>query len=90
MTNINEAPEITSTGTTFTAPSFDENGTSVVATYVATDVDANSNLTWSVENNDFGDFTITKNANGHGELTFKSPPNYEVADRRRHQQTCTT
>ena len=61
MTNINEAPTITSTGTTFTAPSFDENGTSVVATYTATDVDANSNLTWSVENNDFGDFNITKN-----------------------------
>ena len=77
VTNINEAPDITSTGTTFTAPSFDENGTSVVATYTATDVDANSNLTWSVENNDFGDFTITKNAGGHGELTFKMPPNYE-------------
>ena len=62
VTNINEAPEITSTGTTLTAPSFDENGTSVVATYTATDVDANSNLMWSVENNDFGDFTITENA----------------------------
>ncbi len=78
VTNINEAPEITSTGTTFTAPSFDENGTSVVATYTATDVDADSNLTWSVENNDFGDFTITKNGVGDGELTFKMPPNYEA------------
>ena len=78
VTNINEAPEITSTGTLFTAPSFDENGTSVVATYTATDVDANSNLTWSVEDNDFGDFNITKNADGDGELKFKAPPNYEV------------
>ena len=78
VTNINEAPEITSTGTTFTAPSFDENGTSVVATYTATDVDANSNLTWSVENNDFGDFNIMENADGDGELTFKMPPNYEA------------
>ena len=78
VTNINEAPTITSTGTTFTAPSFDENGTSVVATYTATDVDADSNLTWSVENNDFGDFTITKNGVGDGELTFKMPPNYEA------------
>ena len=77
VTNINEAPEITSTGTTFTAPSFDENGTSVVATYTATDVDANSNLMWSVENNDFGDFTITENGDGDGELKFKLPPNYE-------------
>ena len=78
VTNINEAPTITSTGTTFTAPSFDENGTSDVATYTATDVDANSNLTWSVENNDFGDFNITKNGVGDGELTFKMPPNYEA------------
>ena len=79
VTNINEAPEITSIGATFTAPSFDENGTSVVATYTATDVDANSNLTWSVENNDFGDFNITKNTTtGNGELTFKMPPNYEA------------
>ena len=77
VTNVNEAPEITSTGTQFTAPSFDENGTTVVATYTATDVDANSNLTWSVENNDFGDFNITKNGDGDGELTFKAPPNYE-------------
>ena len=78
VTNINEAPTITSTGTTFTAPSFDENGTTVVATYTATDVDANSNLTWSVENNDFGDFTITENGDGDGVLKFKLPPNYEA------------
>ena len=78
VTNINEAPDITSTGTTFTAPSFDENGTSVVATYTATDVDANSNLTWSVEDNDFGDFNMTKNADGDGVLMFKAPPNYEA------------
>ena len=77
VTNINEAPTITSTGTTFSAPSFDENGTSVVATYTATDVDANSDLTWSVENNDFGDFTIMENGDGHGELKFKLPPDYE-------------
>ncbi len=77
MTNVNEAPTITSTGTLFTAPSFDENVTSAVATYTATDVDADSNLTWSVENNDFGDFNIIKNADGDGVLTFKAPPNYE-------------
>ena len=77
VTNINEAPTITSTGTTFTALSFDENGTSDVATYTATDVDANSDLTWSVEDNDFGDFNIMENGDGDGELKFKMPPNYE-------------
>ena len=78
VTNVNEAPTITSTGTQFTAPSFDENLTTAVATYTATDVDADTSLTWSVEENDFGDFNITKNADGDGVLTFKAPPNYEM------------
>ena len=75
VTNVNEAPVITTTNQD--APTFDENATGVVATYVATDVDANSNLTWSLEGNDAGDFTITKTADGDGEVRFGSPPNYE-------------
>ena len=75
VTNVNEAPLITTTNQD--APTFDENATGVVATYVATDVDANSNLTWSLEGNDAGDFTITKTADGDGEVRFGSPPNYE-------------
>ena len=79
VTNVNEAPEITTVSTTYTAFNVDENtATSVVIkTYEATDEDANSVLTWSLEGNDAGDFTITKNAQGRGELTFKAPPNYE-------------
>ena len=78
--NVNEAPEITTDSTTYTAFSVDENtATSVVInTYEATDVDANSVLTWSLEGNDAGDFTITKNAEGHGELKFANVPNHEM------------
>ena len=78
VTNVNEAPEITTTGTTYTAPSFDENGTAVVATYQATDVDDMSTLTWSLEGEDKDFFTITKNSSGDGELEFATPPDYEM------------
>ena len=81
VTNINEAPEITTVSTTYTAFNVDENtATSVVIkTYEATDVDADTTLTWSLEGNDAGDFAITKNAQGHGELRFASVPNFEMA-----------
>ena len=78
VTNVNEAPEITTIGTTYTAPSFDENGTAVVATYQATDVDDMSTLTWSLEGEDKDFFTITKNSSGDGELEFANPPDYEM------------
>ena len=45
---------------------------------MATDVDALTTLAWSVAGNDSGNFTITKNAAGHGELKFKNVPNYEM------------
>ena len=86
VTNINEAPEITSTGGSHTMPTFDENATGVIATYTAEDVDAGSVLTWSVEGNDAGDFNITKNAAGDGELSFKTPPDYREPRRRRHDE----
>ena len=81
VTNINEAPEITTVLSTYTAFNVDENtATSVVIqTYEATDVDAGSVLTWTLEGNDSGDFTITKNAQGDGELKFANVPNYEMA-----------
>ena len=81
LTNVNEAPVITTDSGTFAAFTVDENtGTSVVIkTYTATDVDASTTLTWSLEGTDAGDFAITKNAQGHGELTFASVPNFEIA-----------
>ena len=79
VTNVNEAPTIDSGPSSF---NIDENTASstLIATYVASDVDANSNLTWSREGVDSADFTLTKNADGEGELRFASPPNHEDAD----------
>ena len=78
--NVNEAPEITTISTTYTDFNVDENTATsdVIKTYVATDVDASTTLTWSLEGNDAGDFTITKNADGHGELQFRNAPNFEM------------
>ena len=80
VTNVNETPEITTTSTTYTDFDVDENTatTDVIKTYEATDVDASTTLTWSLEGNDAGDFTITKNADGHGDLKFRSAPNFEM------------
>ena len=80
VTNVNEAPEITTTSTTHTDFNVDENTATsdVIKTYEATDVDASSTLTWSLEGNDAGDFTITKNADGHGDLKFRNAPNFEM------------
>ena len=80
VTNVNEAPEITTTSTTYTDFNVDENTATsdVIKTYVATDVDASTTLTWSLEGNDAGDFTITKNADGDGELKFRNAPNFEM------------
>ena len=80
VTNVNEAPEITTTATTYTDFDVDENTATsdVIKTYVATDVDESTTLTWTLEGNDAGDFTITKNADGDGELQFRNAPNFEI------------
>ena len=80
VTNINEAPEITTADEDYRFLKVDENTatTEVIQTYEASDVDAGSVLTWSLEGNDRLDFTITKNADGHGELRFANVPNYEM------------
>ena len=80
VTNVNEAPEITTISTTHTDFDVDENTatTEVIKTYEATDVDAATTLTWSLAGADAGDFTITKNADGDGELKFASVPNFET------------
>ena len=80
VTNVNEAPKITTLAATYTGFNVDENtATSVVIkTYEAEDPDANSVLTWDLHGADAGDFTITKNADGHGELKFRNVPNFEM------------
>ncbi|MYJ93754.1 MAG: hypothetical protein F4038_12005, partial [Chloroflexi bacterium] len=90
VTNVNEAPRITSTGSSHTDPTFDEieydadaQGLTVnlvVATYTASDVDADdtgTNWTWHLSGNDAGDFTITRNADGDGVLSFSQRPDFE-------------
>ena len=77
VTNVNEAPTFDTTPADF---SVDENtaATAIIATYSASDVDASTILTWSLEGTDAGDFTITKNTAGDGELKFRNVPDYEM------------
>ena len=67
---------ITTDSGTFTAFTVYENTetTVVIKTYMATDVDADTTLTWSLEGNDAGAFTITKNPNGTASSISKTCP----------------
>ena len=80
VTNVNEPPKITTLAATYTGFNVDENtaNTDVIKTYEAEDPDANSVLTWDLHGDDAGDFTITKNADGHGDLKFRNVPNFEM------------
>ena len=71
VTNVNEAPVITSAATA----SFAENGTGTVYTAAATDVDAGTTLTYSLTGTDAAKFNINATT---GVVTFKSSPNYEA------------
>ena len=73
LTNVNEAPEITTSATT---ASVAENSTAVL-TLAASDVDASDTKTWSVEStSDGGKFTITSS----GALSFTNAPDFETPD----------
>ena len=71
VTPVNEGPEISGRDTLTVSENYDE----VLATYSGTDPeDTSAEITsWSVTGRDGGDFTI----NEDGELTFRSPPDYE-------------
>ena len=73
VTNVNEEPVIDGGPADGATINKDENTatTDVLATYEASDPDAMPTLTWSWQGADSGDFTITKNAAGHGELTLQ-------------------
>ena len=71
LTNVNEAPEITSPPATRSVP---ENSTAV-HTFAASDVDASDTKTWSVETaDDGGKFEISST----GALSFKNAPDFEM------------
>ncbi|MEI6446097.1 MAG: hypothetical protein WCO29_23955, partial [Nostocales cyanobacterium ELA583] len=69
VTNVNEAPVITSAATA----TFAENATGTVYTVTATDVDAATTLTYSLSGTDAGLFNIN-----NGAVTFKTAPNFEA------------
>ena len=71
VTNVNEAPTITSAAT----KSFAENATGTVYTATATDPDAGTTLTYSLTGADASLFNINATT---GVVTFKSAPNYEA------------
>ena len=71
VTNVNEAPTVTSAATA----SFAENGTGTVYTVAATDPDAGTTLTYSLTGADASLFNINATT---GVVTFKSSPNYEA------------
>lgn len=73
VTDVNEAPDITTTTGTY---NFAENTaiTTAVDTFAATDPDAVATLHWSLAGNDAADFSIDS---GTGALTFKASPNFE-------------
>src|SRR5690606_20795038 len=66
LTNVNEAPAVTSAGTGTLA----ENTTGVVYTATRSDVDAGDNVTWSLSGADAGLFTIDATT---GEVTLNAP-----------------
>ena len=82
INDVNEAPMITSGFTRNSQAEYDTdttgdaavNAAKVVDTYVATDVDQDTPVTWSVSGTDEGDFEISAG----GVLTFKEAPNYEM------------
>ncbi len=79
VTNVNEAPEITTnSGAAYIFSEAENTATSeVIETFEATDVDANTTLTWDLQGADAGDFRITTNAQGQGELKFRNVPDFE-------------
>ena len=74
----NDAEGVEPTISTRTPPAtYRENGTSAVYTFRATDPQRDP-LTWSLEGDDGGDFTITEDSSGRGVLAFSTPPDFEA------------
>ena len=76
LTNVNEAPEITGGAANLDIPENTDTST-FIETYVASDPDASTTFTWSLEGVDAGNFTITRVSND-GRIFFKNVPNYEM------------
>ena len=71
MTNVNEAPVVTSGATA----NFVENATGTVYTATATDVDSGTTLSYTIGGTDSALFNINAST---GAVTFKAAPDYEA------------
>ena len=69
VTDMNDAPVITGP----ISPTYDENATSEVATYAATDQDSGDTVTWRLSGTDDASLSLSAS----GVLTFNSPPDFE-------------
>ena len=74
VTDVNERPTITTTSSSATALLQNENVTSRLYTYQATDPEGADTVTWSVEGVDARFFTIDESG---GQFSFASPPDFE-------------
>ena len=75
VTNHNEGVEPT-ISTRRPPSTYRENGTSAVYTFRASDPQRDP-ITWSLQGNDAGDFSITTDSSGRGVLAFVNPPDFE-------------
>ena len=73
VTPVNEPPSITTTGSSATARRQNENVTSRLYTYRATDPEGADTVTWSVGGVDARFFAISE----RGEFSFADPPDFE-------------
>ena len=78
VTVTNDAEGVEPTISSRSPPStYAENRTSTVYTFSASDPQRQT-LTWTLEGDDRGDFTLTRDSSGRGVLAFVSPPNFEA------------
>ena len=78
VTVTNDAEGVEPTISTRRPPTtYRENGTSAVYTFRASDPQRQS-ISWSLEGEDRGDFTLTEDSSGRSVLSFSSPPDYEI------------
>jgi hypothetical protein len=75
ITNVNEAPTISTNGSGETHTVTQAENLSSVITYAATDVDAGSSLSFSISGTDAADFAINSSS---GVLTFAIAPDFEA------------
>ena len=77
--NVNEAPDITTTGSAFTTLSKPEGTatTEVLQTYAANDPETTDALMWTLTGPDAARFAIAEHGDGQVDLKFSAVPDYE-------------